>query len=193
MGDSDANVISRNEIHDNNVLGVGGSGCGRADQDEGVRIEGPGADDNVVDRNNVSGSLLSGIGLHGYVCDPGPGEELEEPNTGTVVTRNTVTGTAGSLSHGIAILQQGPADVVCPASGNTIERDIVKWNEGDGIFVSANSFDNQINHNVVEQNEGAGIFSTVPASGPSSRSSARRRSTRCRPTSRLTWRAPTTR
>ena len=165
VGDSDANAIIRNEIHDNNVRGRAGSGCGRADQDEGVRIEGPGADNNIVDRNNVSGSLLAGIGIHGYVCSPGPGEELEVPNTGNVVTRNVVTGTAGSLSHGIAILQQGPADVVCPAFASTIERNTVTGNEGDGIFVSANSFDNQINRNLVEQNQGSGVYLAGPRFG----------------------------
>ncbi|MBW3548238.1 MAG: right-handed parallel beta-helix repeat-containing protein [Actinobacteria bacterium] len=159
IGDSDANVIRRNEFRDHNVLSISGGGCGRGDQDEGVRIEGPGADNNIVDRNIVTNSLLAGIGVHGYVCEsPNPNVPVEDPNTGNVITRNVVTGSAGSLSHGIALLQQGPAQIVCPAFATTIERNTVTDNEGDGIFVAANSFDNQINRNLVERNQGSGIY-----------------------------------
>lgn len=159
VGDSDDNTIRRNQVADHDVLGRGGSGCGRADQDEGIRIEGPGADDNVVERNTVTGSLLSGIGLHGYVCNsPAPTIPVEDPNSGNVVAHNEVSGTSGSLSHGIAILQQGPARIVCPSFGNTFERNVSTNNEGDGIFVSANSHSNVFDRNVVDQNDGSGLF-----------------------------------
>lgn len=158
VGDSDANTINRNEIHDNSVVSTGG-GCGRADQAEGVRVEGPGADGNVVDGNNVTNSLLAGIGLHGYVCSPvDPEAPPQDPNTGNVVVRNSVSGTAGSLSDGIAILQQGPAHVVCPAFASTVAHNIVIDNAGNGIFVSANSHHNHIKRNVVERNGGSGVY-----------------------------------
>jgi parallel beta-helix repeat protein len=152
--DSDRNLISGNTVLGHNLRSRGGSGCGNNNQDEGIRIEGPGAEDNIVENNRVEGSGLAGIGLHGYVCTTAGGDELDDPNTGTIVRRNTVV---NNEQDGIALLQQGPATIVCPSFGNTIERNVSSDNGGDGIFVAANSYDNVISHNVVSNNEGAGI------------------------------------
>ncbi|MEJ7844022.1 MAG: right-handed parallel beta-helix repeat-containing protein, partial [Acidimicrobiales bacterium] len=65
---SDRNYIAGNTLADHNLRGVPGGGCGNANQNEGVRIEGPGANDNIVENNTVTNSGLAGIGLHGYVC-----------------------------------------------------------------------------------------------------------------------------
>ncbi len=152
--DSDRNLISGNTVLNHNVRSPGVSGCGNTNQDEGIRIEGPGANDNIVENNRVEVSGLAGIGLHGYVCNPQPGEEATDPNTGTIVRRNTVQ---NNEQDGISFLQQGPAHIVCPSWGNTIERNISSTNGGDGIFVAANSHDNAISHNVVSNNAGAGV------------------------------------
>jgi len=152
--DSDRNLIRGNTVLGHNLRSRSGSGCGNTNQDEGIRIEGPGANDNIVENNLVEGSGLAGIGLHGHVCNPGPNEDATDPNTGTIIRRNTVQ---NNEQDGISFLQQGPAAVVCPSFGNTIERNISSDNGGDGIFVAANSHDNTISHNVVSNNAGAGI------------------------------------
>ncbi|HWH34645.1 MAG TPA: PA domain-containing protein [Acidimicrobiales bacterium] len=163
VGDSDNNVIQDNQVRDNNIVGTGG-GCGNQNQDEGIRIEGPGADDNLVSRNAVSTSLLGGIALHGHVCNPlNPSAPPEPGNTGNRIVRNSVTSTAGSsVSAGINVLQQGPATVVCPAFANTIERNQTNANDGDGIFIAANSHDNQINLNQANNNSADGIHLNGP-------------------------------
>ncbi len=163
VGDSDNNVITANNVDGNNVVGTGG-GCGNTIQDEGIRIEGPGANNNRVESNQVSNSLLSGIGLHGHVCNPlDPNAPPAPGNTGNVVIRNDVSQTAGtSIASGINFLQQGPATVVCPAFENTIERNRTNGNEGDGIFVAANSHDNQINYNQANNNGRDGVHLNGP-------------------------------
>ncbi len=152
--DSDRNLISGNVVAGHNLRSRRGSGCGNTNQSSGIRIEGPGAEGTIVENNRVTGSGLAGIALHGYVCTAANGDEVEDPNTGTIVRRNTVT---GGEQDGISFLQQGPASVVCPSFGNVIERNIASNNGGDGIFVAANSYDNTISHNVVSNNVGAGI------------------------------------
>lgn len=155
--DSDDNVIRNNQVRDNNIVGSGG-GCGNQNQDEGIRIEGPGSDDNLVERNVVGTSLLGGIAVHGYVCGPPTNPGLTEPNVGNVILRNQVTGTAGSgVAAGINILQQGPAGIVCPAYATTIERNQTNSNDGDGIRIAAGSYDNQINLNQANGNAEDGI------------------------------------
>ena len=151
---SDRNLISGNVVLGQNLRSRSGSGCGNANQDEGIRIEGPGANDNIVVNNRVEGSGLAGIGLHGFVCGDADPAENEAPNTGTVIRRNTVVNNEGD---GISFLQQGPAVIVCPAYGSIIERNISSNNGGDGIFVAANSHDNVISHNVTSNNADAGI------------------------------------
>ena len=166
IGDSDNNVIDANQVRDNNVVGTGGSGCGNNNQDEGIRIEGPGAQGNRVESNQVTNSLLAGIGLHGHVCNPPSGAPPEPANTGNVVIRNTVSGTAGTdIASGINFLQQGPAAIVCPAFENTVERNSTNGNQGDGIFVAANSHDNQINFNQANDNGRDGIHLNGPRLG----------------------------
>ncbi len=150
--DSDRNLISGNVVLGHNLRSRSGSGCGNTNQDEGIRIEGPGANDNIVENNRVEGSGLAGIGLHGFVC--GDPEENDDPNTGTVIRRNTVV---NNERDGISFLQQGPATIVCPAYGSIIERNISSNNGGDGIFVAHNSHDNVISHNVTSNNQLAGI------------------------------------
>ena len=161
--DSDRNLISGNVVLGHNLRSRGGSGCGNQNQSSGIRIEGPGAVGNIVENNRVEGSGLAGIALHGYVCNPGPNEDATDPNTGTIVRRNTVV---NNEQDGIAFLEQGPATIVCPAFGNTVERNISSNNgilagsggmTGYGILVAYNSYDNVISHNVTNNNADDGI------------------------------------
>ncbi len=163
IGDSDDNVIERNSVRGNNIISTSESGCGNTEQDEGIRVEGPGAQDNVIKRNTVLDSLLSGIGLHGYVCGEEP---FEEPNTGTVISMNVVRDTAGTdIATGINFLQQGPAGIVCPAFATTVERNKAIDNQVDGIFVAASSADNVITRNVASRNDGDGVHLGGPRLG----------------------------
>ncbi len=59
VGDSDNNVITHNLVRDSNIVSTGTSGCGNTRQNEGIRIEGPGAEGNRIENNRVLGSLLA--------------------------------------------------------------------------------------------------------------------------------------
>lgn len=159
IGDSDRNAITNNLARDNNIVSPGPSGCGNSRQDEGIRIEGPGAEENRVERNVVENGLLAGIGLHGTVCNLDPFSPPQPYNRGNIVTNNRVSGTAGtSIASGINVLRQGPAAVVCPAQETTIVGNTSTGNEADGIFVGSNSRGNTIDRNTVNDNGLSGIF-----------------------------------
>lgn len=179
VGDSDANTVSNNIVDDNNVpnakQGSGKTGpCGapfsRPIQDIGIRIEGPGADDNVVVANTVTDSAIAGISIHGYVCNPpaGSGIEAGDPNTGNQVLNNTVSGTGSAtfsqdtLADGIAVFAQGPLAVVCTSYGNTISGNTVFDNLRDGINLNRGTHDNVVENNVVYDNGRHGLVLSGP-------------------------------
>ncbi len=152
---SDRNYIAGNTLADHNLRGVDGGGCTfQMNQNEGVRIEGPGANDNIVENNTVTNSGIAGIGLHGYVCSANRGDEVEDPNTGSIVRGNRVS---GGERDGISILQQGPALTVCPALQATIARNTSTDNARNGLFVARNSSNNEIRDNVFNNNANNGI------------------------------------
>ena len=162
--DSDGNQIRGNTVQDHKVLGAPGGGCGNNNQDEGIRIEGPGANNNRVLGNNVSRSNLAGIGVHGHVgCadqgGPPPLDTPTPPNTDNIINGNVVTTTGGTgESDGIKILEQGPfGDIVCAAFRITINGNNSSNNERHGINVPGTSINNTINGNVVMGNLGDGI------------------------------------
>ncbi len=158
VGDSDNNVITHNLVRDSNIVSTGTSGCGNTRQNEGIRIEGPGAEGNRIENNQVLGSLLAGIGLHSAWCFGG-----ETPNNGNSLINNTVNTTAGTgNSSGIAFLENGPAGRVCPPNGTTIERNTSTDNEGDGIFVASNSSGSVLTRNIAERNGRSGIVLDGP-------------------------------
>lgn len=139
------------------------SPVGRAHQDIGIRIEGPGADNNVVEANQAARNQLEGISIHGFICrPPGPPRPPQPNNGGNLITQNQVTGNgfAGpdELQDGIAVLQQGPlGPITCAAFGNTITSNTSTGNARHGIFVSALSYNNTIDANVVRDNGTDGI------------------------------------
>lgn len=147
--DSDRNYIAGNTLADHNLRGRPGGGCGNANQNEGVRIEGPGSDDNIVENNTVTNSGLAGIGLHGYVCGDADPALNTAPNTGSIVRGNRVS---NGEQNGISFLQQGPATIVCPAFQATIARNTSSNNANNGLFVARNSSNNEIRDNVFNNN-----------------------------------------
>jgi len=160
VGRSSSNTVDNNKSTDNSVSndlpggGVPVSGpCGREHQDIGIRMEGPGAKQNVVSHNLSADNQLEGISIHGNVCVGNPS------NSNNIVQFNTVLRNGfADTTDGIAILQQGPAGVVCPSFGNTINGNTSSGNARDGIFVAGrNSRDNKIVGNTVRNNGNDGI------------------------------------
>ena len=171
--DSDGNVVRDNTVFNNNVSNVrpdGSTGpCGwpmtRARQDIGIRVEGPGAEGNVVQANQVTNNQLGGITIHGHLCNPTDesGNPLPpQPNTGNTIEANNVVanGFADTTESGdgIAVLQQGPEGVVCVAFGNSIIANTSNDNARDGVFLGGRgSHSNVIESNVVTRNGRDGI------------------------------------
>lgn len=173
--DSDRNHVFDNDVVDNNVPNIGPNGdtapygapFSRPHQDIGIRIEGPGADANNVDRNTVRNNELNGIAIHGFVCAPPDGSPPQPDNTGNFVQGNIVLGNGFGDTidpqDGIAVLEQGPSGVVCVASGNSILANESDANARHGIFVGGRgSSGNVIDGNIVRSNGQDGIHLTGP-------------------------------
>ncbi len=126
---STSSRVSSNEVSANTVSNTlpdgsdgpcgpfqaGQSPTGRTHQDFGVRIEGPGATRNLVDRNIVTGNQLDGVAIFDNVCPEAHtqfgGPPATPPNTANVVQNNTVqrNGFAGPGENldGIGIPEPG--------------------------------------------------------------------------------------
>lgn len=145
-----------------------GVGIGRAHQDIGIRIEGPGATHNIVAGNTATGNQLEGISIHGNVCPGNPG--AGPPNTNNLVKNNLVTnnGFAGPMEHldGIGVLRQGPPGVVCVAFNNSIIGNTSNSNARDGIYMGGRgSHGNIVSNNTTNYNGRDGIDVEGPMSG----------------------------
>ena len=153
LQDSDNNTVSNNTVENNNVAnstkGGAEGNCGapfaRPIQDIGIRVEGPGADGNLVTSNRVLNSAIGGITIHGYVfCPPLPGGgcgPAESQNSSNLIQLNYVadtgrdTYTQDSLADGIGVLRQGPGSVVGVSQGNTIANNTVLRSYRHGVFL----------------------------------------------------------
>ena len=194
VGNSDNNIVSGNRVYDQTVRNqlpddgdprtppVNGpcgpfqatpTGAGRLNQDIGIRVEGPGADNNQVLANQVTDNLLDGITIHGYVCGvapflPAPGK----PNTGNLIQGNNVrrNGFAdvarGELQDGIAILSQGPlGTVTCGSNDNSIIGNTSIGNARHGIYVTRTGDNSIPSNNTVSQNTVNNNGSTILRDG----------------------------
>jgi hypothetical protein len=194
VGNSDSNIVSGNHVFNqtvSNELPPAGSnlngpcgpfsatptGAGRLHQDIGIRVEGPGADNNTVVANNVTDNQLNGISIHGYVCWAGNGgvappgaPQVGTSNTGNLIETNNVrrNGFPDGLD-GIGILRQGPfGNITCASHGNTIIGNTSIGNAGSGIFVPPTgdpnfpSAGNTVNQNIVNNNGVDGILVQGP-------------------------------
>ncbi len=150
--------------------GVSGMRRGRTVSTVGIRIEGPGANDNVVDKNTVTKSGIVGIGIHSHVANPPPGGPPPgQANTGNVVSKNSVSLTGvdtialDSFADGIASLSQGPiGTVTMPPFNNTYEKNVSFDNMRHGLSLNALTTGNVVDKNVVYGNGGSGIFVAGP-------------------------------
>ena len=180
VGNADDNVVSNNRVSDNDRLNetpdgdvtiCGGLGqaqnqpmtAGRHVQDIGVRIEGPGADRNLVEGNEVKRSGLAGIMVHGHNADVAPA------NGHNTLRKNRISGT-GTVGvgldrqlHGILLHHSGAGVVNAPHStlveGNTSSR-----NYGGGIFLDSRGgmHSTVVRNNVVNHNGLDGLHVAGP-------------------------------
>ncbi len=183
--DSDNNRVLRNVVEDSNIsnrtTNVSGqpvnSLCGgtvfppgmtrgRTVQGIGIRIEGPGANNNLVEDNFVDNSGLVGISIHSYVQNPEPRDPRgpQNPNTNNLITRNEVQRTGAEtfqddpFADGIASLAQGPIGRVTRASpDNTIVRNNSHDNLRHGISLGNTVERTTVNDNIVNNNRMDGI------------------------------------
>lgn len=181
VGDSNDNRIAHNEVRDNDILnqtpdgrattcgtgpGQGPMARGRVVQNIGIRIEGPGAERNVIEHNEISRSAIAGIAVHSHNTQAGT-----PPNEGTVIRRNRVSETGRTTheldphAHGIAVMLMGPA-FVRPPDNTTIEGNVSSDNYGHGISVAGReSRGHTVRDNVVNRNGSAGILLEGPSDG----------------------------
>ena len=170
LTDADNNTVSNNTVENSNVANVRPGGrignCGspfsRPIQDIGIRIEGPGANGNLVTSNRVVNSAIGGITIHGYVfCPPLPGGGCgpsEDQNSGNVIQFNFVadtgrdTYTMDPLADGIGVLRQGPGNTVGVSQGNTIANNTVLRSYEHGIYLGNPTQPGAVAGNVVVGN-----------------------------------------
>ena len=188
IGNSNENVVSTNDIRDNDVMNEtpegAGTVCGstangpvpdpppyccdaagRHSQDVGVRIEGPGADSNVVERNRIRRSGLAGVLITGYMLGTGGnnGSNVVRANTITLTAERTHNSTGDGVEayrgSGIQIHHSGP-EFIHTSHGNVIDGNTSSRNWGAGIEVTGPSpgsgvvgqFGNAIVNNVADDN-----------------------------------------
>lgn len=180
---SDNNQVVRNQVADNNLrartpanepilCGTGDDqgpmGSGRAVQDVGIRVEGPGAENNRIAGNDVTNNALAGIAVHGWVCgENNAGAPITSGNDNTTIQNNRISQTGATtpdLSHGIALFQSGPAGVVCVSDAARIIGNDSSNNVGHGVYVGGRgSSGHQLNANTVNGNGRDGIHLAAPS------------------------------
>jgi hypothetical protein len=143
-------------------------GQGRPHQDIGIRIEGPGATNNVVEDNQAISNQLEGISIHGNVCPNNPaGVPAGLPNIHNLVENNLVQSNGfADTTDGIGVLTQGPPGIVCVAYDNSIIGNTSDYNANDGIDLGGRgSSGNTVSNNVTDFNGNDGIELSGPAAG----------------------------
>lgn len=151
-------------------IGTPGMGRGREVQSIGIRVEGPGADENVIDRNTVTKGGLAGISFHSFVMAPAaPNVPQGSSNRHNVVSHNSVSRTGEDtnaedrFADGIASLSSGPVGTVThPSDTNTVVRNDSFDNFRHGISLGRLTFGNRVDKNVVLNNGGSGIWVAGP-------------------------------
>lgn len=187
--DSDGNKVVRNRVLSNDVKALtpegegilcgtgedqGPMGSGRPVQDMGIRIEGPGANNNRIVNNLVVDNALFGIAVHPNVCAENPsGAPPAPPNNGNFIINNTVRGTGSTISdevesiaNGIAVFAAGPPGTVCTADNTTIIGNNSSNNDQHGILIEGRgSSGNRVIGNTTNNNDGDGIHFSGPDAG----------------------------
>lgn len=186
VDESDNNVVRGNQVLDNNAVnisnrangttgpglcgatapGTPGMQRGREVQAIGIRVEGPGGNNNQIQGNQVVNSALVGISLHSHVCNAEQGDPRgnQQPNTGNFIVGNDVrrtgaeTSTIDPFADGIASLAQGPIGrVTCAPFGNTIAGNRSSENMRHGISLNTLTTQTVVDRNVVLNNAATGV------------------------------------
>lgn len=139
---------------------------GRHVQDIGVRVEGPGAERNLIEANRIRTSGLMGIMVHGNNTMMGA-----PPNSHNVIRKNHISETAkighklDRQGHGIYLHQPGPRFVHAPPH-TVIEHNVSSRNYGGGIFLDSKGtlHSTIVRNNVVNQNGLDGLYVNGPGS-----------------------------
>lgn len=134
VGASGNNVIDGNVVSESNIaLSTGG-----------IRIEGPGATDNVIRSNAVSASSIDGIAVFSD-------QQTGQLNTGNQILDNTVVANGfGSVAAGVR-----PGEGIrtfLRANSTTIQGNNVQDNAGSGILIASGSLNNTIVSNTATGN-----------------------------------------
>ncbi len=195
IGGSDDNVVAKNKFRDNDILNETPQGwgticgsdidgpvanpappgppafeccatTGRHVQDIGVRVEGPGADRNLIESNQIKTSGLMGVMVHGNNTMMG-----QPPNSYTVIRKNHISETArighklDRQGHGIYLHHPGPRIVHAPPN-TLIELNVSSNNYGGGIFLDSKGtlHSTVVRNNVVNQNGLDGLYVNGPGS-----------------------------
>ena len=132
LGPSTGNEIRDNVVTDNNML-PGEPAGGR--QDMGIRIEGPGADNNKIVANTVSGSGADGIVVLPTCNDRQAGCVGSKPNEGNEILDN-LSHTNGTSGQGSGIRLFCVANPVA-AANTTITNNECNENRTHGIEIDA--------------------------------------------------------
>ena len=146
-------------------------------QGVGIRVEGPGADNNRVMGNHSSSNDAFGITIHGYICHPAEGtqQQVQPNNGGNIISRNNVAsngfnaqlGGAPTQGDGIAIPAQGPDIVVCTAHSNRVTSNTVTANARHGIALGHRGpLNTTISGNIVRNNGVARPGDGINLGGP---------------------------
>lgn len=182
VDNSDRNVVSGNQTVNNHVSNIlpsgingpcgpfGGNdvGRGRPHQNIGIRMEGPGANANVISGNTSNDNQLEGIAVFDNICPGADNMPNGTPNnSGNVIQGNTVLRNGGTDGqNGIAVLQQGPGGVVCVPSNTTIIGNNASNNTGNGIYLGGRgSSNNTVKGNTTNGNGVDGILVSGPSVG----------------------------
>ena len=129
VNNSDNNLVDANTVQGNNIDFPTGPM-----QDIGIRVEGPGVNNNTVSNNKVEGSGLDGIQVFPFGA-----------NTGNTVRSNTLRGNGfHTKAH------RTGNGIVVGANSTLIERNVSERNAASGIRV--NSQNNTIRNNPARNN-----------------------------------------
>lgn len=145
LNESQRNEVRGNLVADNSMSHVGDPSAGR--QDMGIRMEGPGASDNVVEGNAVTGSGADGIVVLPTCLDPtsDPPCVGASANAGNRIAGNTSNGN-GRSGAGDGIRLFSMAAPVAPTR-TTIADNVANDNTTNGISIDARATSNTITGN----------------------------------------------
>lgn len=151
-------------------IGTPGMGRGRLMQAINIRVEGPGADGNLIEKNTVVKGGLAGISFHSFVLVPAaPHVPVGSSNRFNTVRGNDVSRTGeessayDTFADGIAWLTSGPAGTVTrPSDSNTAVGNKSHDNFRHGISLGRLTYGNTVATNVVLNNGGSGIWVAGP-------------------------------